>query len=226
MGTTTHHHARRHPQRLGRQNGVFSRFKPKSDLFYELFTSSAQCLADGTKTLTWLLDAEPDVAETARRMVELEHACDQITHDLFRTVNSSFITPFDRSDIYVLGSCLDDVMDHMEAATHLMALYGVTELPRQLKEMIDNLGACATLTTDAMSRLATMKDLEQYWIDINELENRADHIYRTFLAYLFDGHLDALTVMKLKDIADEFEDAADSFEKVSHVVESLVLKES
>ncbi|QMU22392.1 DUF47 domain-containing protein [Gordonia rubripertincta] len=205
---------------------VFSRFKPKNDLFYGLFTSSAQCLADGTKTLTGLLEPEPDFEEIARRMVDLEHDCDRITHEMFRTVNSSFITPFDRSDIYVLGSSLDDVMDHIEAATHLMALYGVTELPQHLREMIEILDTSASVTADAMPRLAGMKDLERYWIEINALENRADHTYRTFLAYLFDGHLDALTVMKLKDVADELEDAADSFEKVANIVETIVLKES
>ncbi|MCX2755046.1 MULTISPECIES: DUF47 domain-containing protein [unclassified Gordonia (in: high G+C Gram-positive bacteria)] len=205
---------------------MFSRFKPKNDLFYDLFNSSAQCLASGTKTLTQLLAPEPDVTQTARLMVELEHDCDRITHELFRTLNSSFITPFDRSDIYLLGSCLDDVMDHMEAATHLMVLYGVSELPRHLQEMIVNLDTCAAVTAEAMPRLARLNDLEKYWIEINELENRADHTYRTFLAHLFDGHLDALTVMKLKDVADEFEDAADSFEKISHFVEAIVLKES
>ncbi len=209
-----------------KEASVFSRFKPKNELFYDLFTSSAHCLADGTKTLTGLLEPEADVPETARRMVELEHDCDRITHELFRTLNSSFITPFDRSDIYGLGAGLDDVMDHMEAATHLMALYGVVELPTHLREMTEILDLCATVTADAMPRLAGTKDLPRYWIEINELENRADHTYRTFLAHLFDGHLDALTVMKLKDVADELEDAVDSFEKVSHIIETIVLKES
>ncbi|WP_433492938.1 DUF47 domain-containing protein [Nocardia grenadensis] len=205
---------------------MFSRFKPKNDMFYELFTSSAQCLADGTKTLTGLLEPDPDIPALAQRMVELEHDCDRITHEVFRTLNSSFVTPFDRSDIYLLGASLDDVMDHMEAATHLMALYGVHEIPEHLREMIDILDTCATVTADAMPRLAGLKNLEPYWIEINDLENRADHTYRTFLARLFDGQLDALTVMKFKDVADEFEDAVDSFEKVAHVVEALVLKES
>ncbi|MFW0783348.1 DUF47 family protein [Gordonia sp. CPCC 206044] len=205
---------------------MFSRLKPKSNQFYELFMSSGAELANATKVLSQLLEPEPDIPEISGMMVELEHQCDMVTHELFRTLNSSFITPFDRSDIYLLGSCLDDVMDHMEAAVHLMALYRVTELPPHLREVIDILDKCAQQTSDAMPRLSSMKNLEPYWIEINGLENQGDRIYRTFLAELFDGQLDALTVMKLKDIGDELEDAVDAFEKVAHVVESIVLKES
>ncbi|MDI9914490.1 DUF47 family protein [Rhodococcus sp. IEGM 1379] len=205
---------------------MFSGFKPKSELFYALFTSASQYLEFGAKTLTELTRPLADTASIAERMVEFEHECDRVTHELFRTVNSTFVTPFDRSDIYMLGSTLDDVMDHMEAASHLVVLYGVHELPHHLCEVIDTLDACAQITAEAMPNLASMKGLESYWIKINELENKADHLYRTCLAYLFDGHLDALTVMKLKDIADELEDAADAFEKVSHVIETIVLKES
>mgnify|MGYP001154933959 CR=1 FL=1 len=203
-----------------------SKFKPHNDLFYTLFTASSQCLVTGTKTLTELTWPEPDLGSVTERMVDLEHECDRVTHELFRTLDSSFVTPFDRSDIYILAAALDDVMDHMEAATQLISLYGIDELPAKLISVVDTLDACATVTADAMPRLASMKNLETYWITVNELENTADHLYRTFLAELFDGNWDALTVMKLKDVADELEDAADAFEKVAHVVEAIVLKES
>ncbi|MGW0173126.1 DUF47 domain-containing protein [Rhodococcus sp. NPDC003322] len=205
---------------------MFARFKPKSDVFYMLFTSSSQCIQSGAKTLTELGRPGADHAAVSARMVELEHECDRITHEIFQTLNSSFVTPFDRSDIYVLGAALDDVLDHMEAATQLMSLYGIVELPSKLADVIDTLETCAQVTAEAMPRLSSMKGLEKYWITINELENTADNLYRTFLADLFNGTRDALTVMKLKDVADELEDAADAFEKVSHVVESIVLKES
>lgn len=205
---------------------MFARFEPKSALFYDLFNSSAQLLATGAKTLTELHDPEPAFDAIAQRMADLEHDADSVTHDLFRTLNSSFITPFDRTDIYILGSSLDDVMDHMDAATQLLSLYRIDELTPQLHDMIDILDVSAKVTADAMPRLASMKDLERYWIEINELENRADASYRTFLADLFGGRFDALTVMKLKDVGDELEDAADAFEKVAHVIESIVLKET
>ncbi|WP_277350842.1 DUF47 family protein [Rhodococcus sp. HNM0569] len=218
----------RHAPRTRTRKGAFafSRFKPKNDLFYDLFSSSAHTLATATKVLAELFDPEADIAAIATRMVELEHECDRITDEPFRTLNSSFVTPFDRSDIYLLGSSLDDVMDHMEAATHLATLYRVPRIPPHLCDVIGVLDNCAKVTSDAMPRLATMKNLEPYWIEMNALENRADQMYRSFLAELFDGNVDALTVMKLKDIADELEDAADAFERVSHVVESIVLKES
>lgn len=205
---------------------MFARFKPKSDLFYALFVSCSQRLEFGAKTLAQLTFPGTDPVAVAGRMVELEHECDGITHELFQTLNSSFVTPFDRSDIYVLGAALDDVMDHMEAAAQLISLYEIAHLPDKLAEVITTLEQCAQVTAEAMSRLSSMKHLESYWITVNELENTADHLYRNFLAELFNGRRDALTVMKLKDIADELEDAADAFEKVSHVVESIVLKES
>lgn len=205
---------------------MFARLKPKSGLFYTLFTSSSQCIRNGAETLSGLTRPDADHAAVAAQMVELEHECDRITHELFQTLNSSFITPFDRSDIYVLGTALDDVMDHMEAAAQLISLYGVAAMPDKLIEVIGTLETCSQVTAEAMPRLASMKGLQEYWITINELENTADNLYRTFLAELFQGSWDALTVMKLKDVADELEDAADAFERVSHVVESIVLKES
>lgn len=205
---------------------MFARFKPKSELFYALFMSCSQRLQFGAKTLTELTLPGADTVAVAGRMVELEHECDGITHELFQTLNSSFVTPFDRSDIYVLGATLDDVMDHMEAAAQLVSLYGIRDLPDKLAEVITTLEHCSQVTAEAMPRLSSMKNLEKYWITINALENTADHLYRTFLAELFNGTRDALTVMKLKDVADELEDAVDAFEKVSHVVESIVLKES
>lgn len=204
---------------------MFSRLKPKANVFFGLFTSSAQYLAAGARTLNELLD-HPDFVTVAERMGGLEHECDSVTHELFRTLNSSFITPFDRSDIYLLGSSLDDVMDPMEAAAHLMLLYGIDELPPALKEMLHTLDSCARITAETMPRLSTLKNLDEYWVEINRLENVGDHTHRQFLAKLFDGSWDTLTVLKLKDIAEELEDAVDAFERVSHIIESIALKES
>ncbi|WP_127781706.1 DUF47 family protein [Rhodococcus sp. X156] len=205
---------------------MFSRFKPKNNLFYDLFSSCGHNLASGGKTLSELLQPSPDFVTVSEKMAELEHACDDITHELFRTLNSSFVTPFDRSDIYSLGSALDDVMDHMEAATQLMTLYGITELTPHMRQMVEILDKCGQVTAEALPRLRSLDGLDGFWIEINNLENRADSTYRSLLADLFGGDYDALTVMKLKDVGDELEDAADAFETVANIVESIVLKES
>jgi hypothetical protein len=139
------------------------------------------------------------------------------------------VTPFDREDIYELAAKLDDVMDHQEAAGTLIYLYGLTNLPalpREMHELIDVLHKQALLTADAMPRLKSMKDLSDYWIEANRLENEGDRAYRMLLVRLFSGEYDALTVLKLKEVADELEAACDAFEHVAHRVETIAVKES
>ncbi|HEX5598012.1 MAG TPA: DUF47 family protein, partial [Micromonosporaceae bacterium] len=104
-------------------------FRPSEGAFYELFTRAAKNLVRGTALLGEVALPGVDVQSVSERLTEVEHDSDQITHDLFKKINSTFITPFDREDIYRLGSLLDDVMDHLEAAGNLLYLYGLTKLP-------------------------------------------------------------------------------------------------
>ena len=163
------------------------------------------------------------------RLVEVEHDSDSITHELYNKINSTFITPFDREDIYRLGSGLDDVMDHLEAIGTFVYLYGLSTLPalpREMLEIIDVLDQQAKVTADAMPRLKTMKDLKDYWVECNRLENEGDRAYRMLLVRLFSGEYDALTVLKMKEVADELEAACDAFEHVANTVETIAVKES
>jgi predicted phosphate transport protein (TIGR00153 family) len=143
-----------------------------------------------------------------------------------RQLNESFITPFDREDIYRLASSLDDVMDAMEAAVDLVVLYQIEQLPPEIADQVDVLERAAELTADAMPRLRSMKDLTDFWIELNRLENQADQVYRRLLARLFSGDFDALTVLKLKEVVDQLEAAADAFEHVANTVETIAVKES
>jgi len=203
------------------------RITPRETSFYDLFTASAENLVVGTKLLAELLGADPaGRSEIAERMRKAEHDGDDTTHIILRAVNSTFVAPFDREDIYRLASSLDDVMDHMDAAVDLVVLYNIGELPRELADQIEVLERAAEVTAEAMPHLRGMNHLEDYWIEINRLENQADHIYRKLLAKLFSGEYDALTVLKLKDVVDELEAAADAFEDVAHTVESIVVKGS
>jgi uncharacterized protein len=204
-------------------------FRPTEGAFYELFSRAAQNLVRGAELLTELSLPGADVQSVSERLVEVEHDSDQITHELYRKINTSFVTPFDREDIYRLGSLLDDVMDHLEAVGSLLYLYGLTKLPalpREMHDLVDVLDQQAKLTADAMPRLRSMKHLEEYWIECNRLENEGDRAYRMLLVRLFSGEYDALTVLKMKEVADELEAACDAFEHVANTVETIAVKES
>jgi len=204
-------------------------FRRRDDGFYELFTRSARNLVTGTDLLAELALPGVDVQSVSERLVELEHDSDQVTHQVYSRIYSRRVTPFDREDVYRLGSFLDDVMDHLEAAGTLVYLYGLTKLPalpREVHELIDVLNQQAELTADAMPRLKLMKELRDYWIECNRLENEGDRAYRMLLVRLFSGEYDALTVLKMKEVADELEAACDAFEHVANTVETIAVKES
>jgi predicted phosphate transport protein (TIGR00153 family) len=214
-----------HPQ--ASECSVRFRLTPQDTSFYDLFAKTAGHLVDGSALLTELIGADAIGREhLAKLMVDAEHAADESTHELLRKVNSSFITPFDREDIYDLASNLDDCMDLMEAAADLIVLYQIGTLPSGVATQVEVLVRMSELTAEAMPRLRSMKDLAEYWIEINRLENQADQVYRRLLAELFNGDLKATAIMKLKEVIDELEAAADAFEKVAHTVEGIAVKES
>ena len=202
------------------------RFRPADTTFYDLFAEAARHLVDGAALLAEMLGEANDREGIAQRMRDAEHAADETTHGIIRRVNSTFVTPFDREDIYSLASSLDDVMDFMEEAVDLTLLYEVLTLPSELANQVEVIQRCAELTAESMPRLRTMSDLEEYWIEINRLENLGDKSYRRILAKLFSGKYEALEVLKLKDVVDSLEDAIDAFETVANIVEQIAVKES
>ena len=202
------------------------RFRPADTTFYDLFAQSAKHLVGGAALLAEMLADGADREAIAQRMRDAEHQADESTHEIIRRVNRTFVTPFDREDIYNLASGLDDVMDFMEEAVDLVLLYEVEALPSELANQVEVLQRCAELTAEAMPRLQTMQDLEEYWIEVNRLENAGDKSYRRILAKLFGGQYEALEVLKLKDIVDSLEAAIDAFETVANIVEQIAVKES
>jgi predicted phosphate transport protein (TIGR00153 family) len=202
------------------------RFRPVDTTFYELFSSSAGQSVKGAALLAEMLGAGADRASIADRMRDQEHLADEATHDIIRRVNKTFVTPFDREDIYALASNLDDVMDFMEEAVDLVLLYEVGTLLPEFAEQVEVIQRCAQLTAEAMPRLQTMQDLQEYWIEINRLENQGDKVYRRILAKLFGGQFEALEVLKYKGVTDALEAAVDAFEKVANTIEQIVVKES
>ncbi|WP_232678248.1 DUF47 domain-containing protein [Nocardioides sp. R-C-SC26] len=202
------------------------RFRPVDTAFYDLFTESAQHLIVGASLLAEMLADNANREDVATRMRAAEHDADETTHAIIRRVNSTFVTPFDREDIYSLASGLDDVMDLMDEAVDLILLYEVTSMPPELAQQVEVLQQCAELTAAAMPKLQSMQSLEEYWIEINRLENAGDRNHRRTLAKLFSGEFKTIEVLKLKDVVESLEAAVDAFEKVANTVEQIAVKES
>ena len=199
---------------------------PRDNAFYSMFTESGRNVAESAEVLAGLLDPNANREAIAKELREREHAGDSVTHRIMRQLNTSFVTPFDREDIYRLASALDDVVDAIEATGDFIVLADVGKLPALMGEQITLLRRSASETADAMARLKTLSDLEPYWIEVNRLENEADRVYRKLLSRLFSGDYDALTMVKLREVADGLEDAADALEHVAHAVETIAVKES
>jgi uncharacterized protein Yka (UPF0111/DUF47 family) len=202
------------------------KFRPVDNTFYDLFSESAHHLVVGAELLAEMLSADGDREDIARRMREAEHDADETTHSIIRRVNTTFVTPFDREDIYALASGLDDVMDMMDEVVDQILLYEVKVMPAELSAQVEVIQRCAEITAAAMPQLQSMASLEEYWIEVNRLENAGDKNHRRTLANLFSGDYKAMEVLKLKDIVESLEGAIDAFEKVANIVEQIAVKES
>jgi hypothetical protein len=205
--------------------------KPQDNIFYTFFTEAAENIRRGVTILAELGNEKPDYRSISERLVDVEHDNDQLTHRLLNKIDSTFVTPLDRNDMHQLAGKLDDVIDHVEAAAHLIYLYGLSEpppiLPREMIEQISVLQAQADLLAAAMPKFKGFNaEMKAYWAECNRLENDGDRAYRMLLVRLYSGEYEGLTVMKLKDVGDELEAACDSFEQVSHVIEGVYVKET
>ncbi|MFJ3403125.1 DUF47 domain-containing protein [Promicromonospora sp. NPDC090134] len=204
------------------------RLTPRDTTYFDLLAALAQHLVRGSSLLAELLGADKAGREKlADEMHDVEHLADDATHSIMRRLNQTFVTPFDREDISSLASALDDCMDEMDEAADLIVLYKVEGLPDRVSDQVQVLQRCAELTADAMPRLRSMDKLADYWVEVNRLENQADKLHRKLIAQLFDDLAgDPVQLMKLKEIVEVLENAADSFEKVANMVETIALKES
>lgn len=201
------------------------RLIPREESFFDLFEELARKVQHGADALLDLLENYSDLDRKAGRVLDIEHEGDELTHEVMRRLNTSFITPFDREDIHRLASNLDDVLDHIEAAAEYLQLHKIeTPLP-QMVQLAGTLATAAAHTADAMPGLRKMKNLESYWIEINRLENEGDRAYRRTIAELFSGDFKAMDVLKWKDIIEEIETAIDRLEDVANTIEGIVLKQ-
>ncbi|WP_418275074.1 DUF47 domain-containing protein [Isoptericola jiangsuensis] len=203
------------------------RLTPRDTTYFDLLAEIAQQTVIGATLLAELLGASrADRQDIVKRLSEVEHDADDAAHSIMRRLNRTFVTPFDRDDIYALASALDDCMDAMDEAGHLIVLYRIDELPMAVSEQVQVLQRCAELTADAMPRLRKLDQLPEYCVEINRLENQGDTLHRTLLGDLFDRATDPIALIKLKEVVDVLEEATDAFERVANLVETIALKES
>ncbi|MFC5994872.1 DUF47 domain-containing protein [Pseudonocardia hispaniensis] len=208
------------------------RLRPHERGFYPLFTRAAENIVAAADELAKLVAAEPEArSEFADRVKDAEHAGDELTHEIMVKLNSTFVTPFDREDIYRLASSLDDVIDAMEEAADRIVLYRLGTLPPGIARQVDVLRRAAIATAEAMPGLEKMAQLREYWVHVNSLEDEGDDLYRSLLGDLLvpqpgSSPLDVLTVIKIKEIVETLEEATDAFETVANTVESIAVKEA
>lgn len=200
------------------------RLVPRDEGFYELFVRLASKVQEGAAVYEEMMSSFEDLPGRARRLKDLEHEGDEATHEIMRRLNTVFVTPFDHEDIHRLASELDDVLDHIEAAGDLLVLHKIEEPLPDMKAQASILVQAAGITRDALGKLPRFKELDEYWMEVDRLENEGDRIYRQAVADLFGGDHEAMDVLKLKDIIDEIEAGIDKLEDVSDVLESIALK--
>ncbi|MDQ3619113.1 MAG: DUF47 family protein [Actinomycetota bacterium] len=201
------------------------RLVPREESFFDLFEEMGEKVKQGAEELLDLLRNYSDLERRAGRVVDIEHEGDEITHEIMRRLNTTFLTPFDREDIHTLGSNLDDVLDHIEAAAEYLQLHKIQEPLPQMVSLAETLALAAEKTAEAMPGLRKMSGLEDYWVEINRLENDGDRFYRRTIAELFSGDYKAMDVLKFKDIIESIEQAIDRLEDVANTIEGIVLKQ-
>lgn len=207
------------------------RLKPRDSSLFDLLSALAATLPSAADLLGQALGSPlASRGRAAEQLRDTEHAADEAAHAVLRRVNETFVTPFDRDDIYTLTSCLDDCVDFMEEVADRSVLYRVATFPEAVIEQAQVIQRCAELTSEAIPRLSDMRGLRDYWVEINSLENTGDRLHRDLLRSIFDGTStagdDPIEIMKLKELVDGLELAIDAFERVANAVETIVLKEA
>lgn len=200
---------------------------PKEQSFFELFEKAAQNVHQGTLLLLEFLEQFNDLSERAKRIKDIEHAGDQLTHETLNRMNRTFITPLDREDIHELTARMDDILDLIDTAVNRTVLYKVKESTPDAVKLAQCLRHATKLLVEVMPLLRDMKNapkILEACIAIHTQENEADRIEQHALAALFENQHDPAYIIKWKDIYEDLEVATDRCEDVANVLEGIVLK--
>jgi predicted phosphate transport protein (TIGR00153 family) len=197
---------------------------PRTTEFYDLFTRAGANALEAARKAEARFREFPSTSTTQEDVKAIETAGDDITRELMHLLNTQYITPFDREDIYQLATALDDVVDLIEEASALLELYRIEQpAPHAVHQCRLLVGAVEHLAR-ALVELKGMKGIEQELIGLKQLEDEGDTVVRDAIAELFSNSHDALLVIRWKDIHEALEDAIDACETVANVIGNVVVK--
>jgi uncharacterized protein Yka (UPF0111/DUF47 family) len=201
-------------------------FLPRDEKYFDRFNEMAVRIREAARILERYFQGESPVATVADQIKRLEHECDEISHEVLRGIDRTFITPIDREDIHRLAVRLDDVMDLIDGTIRRISLFRIGE-PTPISKALSRLIVQSTAElVEAVSQLRAQKGVMAHCIRIKELENEGDVVYQGAIASLFSENLPAIEVIKWKEVYDNLERCMDSAVAVAHVLESVVLKHS
>jgi predicted phosphate transport protein (TIGR00153 family) len=200
------------------------RLVPRDTKFFDMFADMATNLCDGARLLKSIFDDYQNVEVRVQNLKDLEHRGDEMTHAVMVKLNKTFITPFDREDIHALATAMDDVLDFIYAAGERLVMYRIQNVPAAASELASVIIRQTEQLQKAVSSLDKHDNVLQICVEINRLENDADHIARTALAALFDREKDPITLIKIKELIEFLETATDKAEDAANVLETVVLK--
>jgi predicted phosphate transport protein (TIGR00153 family) len=203
-----------------------ARLIPRETKFLQLFAEIANNVIDGARALSELLDNYDydRLPAAVARITDIEHRGDEMTHNILVKLNQTFITPFDREDIHLLASSLDDVLDFIFAAADRLVNYKITQPSPSAKTLASIILRQAEELGKAVSLLDKDTQLLRHCVEVNRLENEADKVSREAIGRLFDGGYDPITLIKLKELLEVLEEASDKAEDVANVLETVILK--
>ncbi|MBV8761194.1 MAG: DUF47 domain-containing protein [Deltaproteobacteria bacterium] len=208
---------------------MFGRFLPRETSFFDFFEQHAALTIEGTKEFLSMVTTGANIPAKCRRISDIEHETDTITHRCVEALHKTFITPIDRDQIHRLITRMDDIMDYVEAAAERIELYELTTMTSDCRDLADALHRAAQQVEGAVRGLRTLKEPQatlKLCIDINRLENETDAILRRSVARLFKDEKDPILVIKWKEIYENLESAADRCEDVANIIEGVILEHS
>jgi len=203
---------------------VALRLTPQKREFFVLFTQASSNARDIARALVELLDEWPDNREKLRDIRELEHEADRLTHAVIDLLNRTFVTPFDRDDMYRLASVIDDVCDHVDEAADNIDAYEVRDVPDKARLQAEVIYRAASRLHEAVELLEGFKDSKRQLVALRELEDEGDRLSREAIADLFRSGADPLMIIRWKDIHEQLEEAVDACENAADVLEAILVK--
>ncbi|MGA8744844.1 MAG: DUF47 family protein [Solirubrobacterales bacterium] len=199
---------------------------PRDRTFFDLFIEAGQNTVRASRLLDRMMNSWPDDSGLGQEILQAEQEGDRITHDIVRRLNSTFVTPIEREDIYGLATRIDDIVDYTEEAADFLGLYQIEAPMSQAQALTAVLVAACEQLSEGLCHLGEFKDLDRYWIEIHRLENEGDRISRDAVASLFSNGIDPMVVIRWKDMFAVLESAIDATETAAQIIEGIVIKNS